>query len=439
MSRTGLVERGIASTAHLGIVRVEFCLAILFIVRSKTYMSNPKKKTRLSSELFTRGVEEVIVREHLEAAIRSGKKLRVKFGIDPTSPDLHLGHTVPLRKLRAFQDLGHKAVLIIGDFTAMVGDPSGRSESRSLLTEKDVRANMKHYLAQVDRVLDLKKAEIRHNSEWYKKRGVAFLYDLFSKVTVQRAIERDDFSKRLADQQDVSVLEVIYPLLQGYDSVAVKADVEIGGSDQKFNLLMGRRIQRRYGQKEQDILTTWLIEGTDGTRKMSKSFGNYIGLREAPGDIFGKVMAIPDDLIVKYYTALTDVPLAEVESIKQDMRSARLNPRDAKQALGERIVAMYHAPEAARKAREEFLRVFSRRELPSEVPTARARRGAWDIADLLAHVGLAPSKSEARRLIGQGAVEIDGRRLMDAKAEIKLDGAILLRVGKRKFLKVLPK
>lgn len=394
------------------------------------------KKMDIENELLTRGVEEVIVREHLEEALKSGRKLRVKFGIDPTAPDLHLGHTVPLRKLRAFQDLGHTAVLIIGDFTAMVGDPSGRSEARRLLTELDVRANMKTYLAQIGKVVDADAAEIRRNSEWYTKKGVGFLYDLFSKVTVQRATERDDFQKRIAEHQDVSVLEVIYPLLQGYDSVAVEADVEIGGSDQKFNLLMGRRIQGRYNQKEQDVLTTWLVEGTDGVRKMSKSLGNYIGLEEAPGEMFGKIMSIPDGLIIKYFTALTNVSMDEIEAMRQEMRSAKANPRDLKLRLGEAIVSMYHSSAAARRAREGFIRTFSKGELPEEMPVVSVAHGAWEPAALLVAAGLAPSKSEARRLAAQKAVEIDGQLVSPGAKEVMVGKGMVIRVGKRRFVKL---
>lgn len=399
-------------------------------------MADPKKEF-LTSEILTRGVEEVIVREHLEDMLKSGKKLRIKFGIDPTAPDLHLGHTVPLRKLRAFQDLGHQAVLIIGDFTAMVGDPSGRAEARHLLTEKNVRANMKRYLGQIGMVSDLNKAEIRHNSEWYKGVGAAFLYDLFSKVTVQRATERDDFRNRMAHQQDVSVLEIIYPLLQGYDSVAVKADVEIGGSDQKFNLLMGRRIQRRYAQKEQDILTTWLIEGTDGVRKMSKSTGNNIGLTETPESIFGKLMSIPDDLIVKYFIALTAVPTDEIEEIKGAMQKNELNPRDAKMRLAETIVDMYHGAEIAKKERERFVATFSERKMPDEMPEiAVPRKGSREPAELLVELGLASSKSEARRLIKQGAVEVDGKHFSGNAKSIAVERGTVVRVGSRRFARI---
>lgn len=389
----------------------------------------------LGSELLTRGVEEVIVREHLDAALASGRKLRVKFGIDPTAPDLHLGHTVPLRKLRAFQDMGHTAVLIIGDFTATVGDPSGRSDARAPLSEKEVRANMKKYLAQIGTVLDTKKAEIRYNSEWYKKAGIGFLYDLFSKVTVQRAMERDDFQKRLAHQQDVSVLEVIYPLLQGYDSVAVKADVEIGGNDQKFNLLMGRRIQRRYGQQGQDVLTTWLIEGTDGVRKMSKSLGNYIGLKEPPESMFGKIMSIPDGLMIKYFIALTDIPMGEIEETQSAIQKGGLNPRDAKLRLAETLVGMYHSAAAAKKERERFIRTFSEGKTPDEMPEISLQAAEWSAIDLMVAAGLASSRSEARDLINQGAVRVDDKII--TLGQVVIRKGTVIKVGKRKYVRIV--
>lgn len=377
------------------------------------------------------------MREHLESALVSGNKLRVKFGIDPTAPDIHLGHTVPLRKLRAFQDAGHQAVLIIGDFTATVGDPSGRDDARKPLSEKEIKTNMKEYLSQAGKVIDLKKTEVRYNSEWYKKAGVTFLYDLLSKITVQRALERDDFQKRIAEGRDITVLEMIYPILQGYDSVAVRADVEIGGTDQKFNLLMGRKIQRRFGMDEQDVLTTWLIEGTDGGRKMSKSLGNYIGLRESADEMFGKIMSVPDTLIVKYFTALTDVPAADIAEMERGMQEGSMNPRDAKMMLGETIAAAHHGAAAGQKARESFIKIFSRRETPEKMEEATVENRAWNVVDLLVKTGLAPSKSEARRLVEQGAVEIGGREVTDPREEITLEHKQVVRIGKRRFLKII--
>ena len=394
--------------------------------------------TKLStqSELFTRGVEEVIVREHLETALASGRKLRVKFGIDPTAPDLHLGHTVPLRKLRAFQDLGHRAVLIIGDFTATVGDPSGRSDARVPLSEKDVRANMKKYLAQAGMILDLEKTEVRYNSEWYKKAGVGFLYDLLSKVTVQRALERDDFQKRIREGHDLSIIEMVYPLLQGYDSVAVKADVEIGGTDQKFNLLTGRKIQRRFGMQEQDIMTLWLVEGTDGVRKMSKSLGNYIGLYDTPEDMFGKVMSIPDELMEKYFIALTDTPMDEIVGIKTDLEQGRAKLRDVKLILAERITRLYHGAELAHRARDQFIRVFSRKEMPEKMAETKVKGRVWNVVELLVATSLASSKSDGRRLVEQGAVELNGHLLGDPHEELTLTGNDIIKVGRRRFLSV---
>lgn len=394
------------------------------------------KKAVLNLEILRRAVEEVIERKHLEDRLRSGKKLRVKFGIDPTAPDLHFGHTVPLRKLRAFQELGHNAVLIIGDFTATVGDPSGQSEVRRPLSEKEVRRNMQTYLCQASKILDLKQTEVRYNSEWYKKAGIAFFYDLMSKVTLQRVIERDDFQKRIRAEKNISMLEVMYPILQGYDSVAVRADVEIGGKDQKFNLLMGRRIQRRFGMEEQDILTTWLIEGTDGVRKMSKSYGNYIGIEEPPDQMFGKLMSIPDYLIIKYFIALTDVPLDEIEKIEREVRLKRFNPRDAKLQLAQTLVSMYHSPKAARSARDNFLRVFSRRELPKDIPNVKISYGKYGPIELLLSLQFVKSRGEARRLILQGAVDVDGKRIKNPNEQIELSRGTILKIGKRRFAQI---
>ncbi len=405
--------------------------------RGRIWYDADMKKSFLSGEILTRGVEEVIVRDHLDAALKSGKKLRVKFGIDPTAPHLHLGHTVPLRKLRQFQDAGHRAVLIIGDFTATVGDPSGRSEARVPLSEKDVAANMKKYLAVAGKILDIKKTEVRYNSEWYKKTDVAFLYDLLSKITVQQALEREDFQKRIREGHDVSIIEMVYPLLQGYDSVAVDADVEIGGTDQKFNLLMGRKIQRRFGMDEQDVVTVPLLEGTDGMRKMSKSVGNIIALQASPADMFGGVMSVPDEVMKKYFILLTDTPTEETETMHRDLESGTVNPRDVKLILAERIVNMYCGKPAAKRARDEFMRVFSKHGMPAGISrVAVPRTGTWDPRVLLVELRLASSKSQARRLIDQGAVEIDGVRVPESAKSVTIEKGMTIRVGKRKFVKV---
>lgn len=384
-------------------------------------------------ELLTRGVDEVIIEEHLRKELASGRKLRVKFGIDPTAPDLHLGHTVPLRKLRAFQELGHQAVLIIGDFTATIGDPTGRSEQRKQLSAEEVKKNLKTYLSQAKKVLDLDKVEIHYNSEWFAKEGLMQFYELTSKVTIQRAMERDDFKKRLAEDRDVSTLEVLYPLLQGYDSVKIKADVEIGGRDQKFNLLMGRRVQRGYDMKEQDIMTVWLIEGVDGVRKMSKSFGNYIGLTEKPELMFGKIMSIPDDLIIKYFKALTDVPLDEIKKIEKDLKKS--NPRDIKMLLAREIVAMYHSEKEAKKAEENFINIFQKKEKPEDVEVYEIKGKSENILEALVNSKLVSSKGEARRLIEQGGVKVNDETVKDINFAVKKDS--LIQKGKRFFVKTV--
>lgn len=380
-------------------------------------------------ELLGRGVVEVIEKEHLEEVLNSERKLRVKFGIDPTSPDLHLGHTVSLRKLRQFQDAGHQAVLIIGDFTAKIGDPSGRDKTRPQLEDSDIKKNLKTYLEQAKKVIDVKKLEIHNNSEWFKKNPDLIL-ELMSKMSMERVLEREDFQKRIKSGQEVTLLEALYPLLQGYDSVAVKADLELGGNDQKFNLLMGRRMQRKYDMPEQDVLTMPLLEGTDGTRKMSKSYGNYIALNDEPAIMFGKIMSIGDDLIYKYAELLTDLDLFVT---KEKISS---NPREAKMDLGKALVEMYHNKSAAEKAVKEFIRVVSNKEAPEEIESVKLKTDSIKLIDLLLETKLAPSKSEARRLIEQGGVKIDNEQQSEINKEINLEKEKLIQVGKRKFLKV---
>lgn len=370
-----------------------------------------------TEKILTRGVAEVILKDHLEQILSSGKKLRVKLGIDPTAPDIHLGHTVPLRKLRQFQEAGHKIVLIIGDFTAMIGDPAGRADARKPLTEKDVKANLKNYLQQAGKVIDVKKSEIHYNGEWYKKTPNLIL-DLMRRESLQRVIERDDFQKRIKAGQEITFIESIYPLLQGYDSVAVRADVEVGGTDQKFNLLMGRKIQRSFGLPEQDILTLPIIEGLDGVKKMSKSYGNYIGVSDRPNDMFGKIMGVPDGLIDKYYTLLT-----EVDRTISD-------PREAKLELGRIIVSMYHGNQAGTKAKEEFINVFSKKGLPSDRPRHK-EAGGMNVIDGLLKTGAASSKSEARRLVQQGGVSFGDKKVTDLNAVIP-EGTIV-KVGKHRY------
>ena len=395
--------------------------------------TDPKK----IEELLTRGVAEVISRKHLEKRLRAGKKLRVKFGIDPTAPILHLGHSVPLRKLREFQELGHQIVFLIGDFTAMIGDPSARVALRKPLAEKEIKKNMKDYVKQAARILDMKKVEVRYNSEWYKKKGAAFLMDLTSRFTYARLIERDEFKKRMERGIDISILELIYPLLQGYDSVELRADLEIGGTDQKFNLLMGRKVQKKYNQPQQDILTVPLLEGIDGVRKMSKSYNNYITLTEAPLKMYGKIMSIPDTIIWHYFTLLTNLSLEEIEKMKKEVYQIILHPRDAKARLAKEIVTIYHGKKAAIQAEQEFNKIFKEKKLPTRIPEIKIKEKSLNILDLLVKTKLASSKSEAKRLILQKGVKIDGVLEKDWQKNVQAEKGMVIQVGKRKFVKLI--
>jgi tyrosyl-tRNA synthetase len=391
---------------------------------------------KLIDKLMTRGVDEVIENESLKNKLMSGERLRIKFGIDPTSPDLHLGHTVPLRKLRQFQDLGHQVVLLIGDFTARIGDPSGKNETRKMLSKEDIKENLKDYQNQAAKILNMEKVEVRFNSEWYDKAGMAFFSELTSKFTVARVMERDDFKKRMKEDVDISMLELLYPLMQGYDSVVLKADLEIGGTDQKFNLLMGRKVQKRYGQKQQDILTTPLIEGLDGSLKMSKSLGNYIGITESPENMFGKIMSLPDSLIVKYFILLTDETMEKIRNYQDRIRKKEINPRDVKMNLAEIIVSMYHNSEEAKVAQVNFEKVFSRKEVPDAIEEVKIKEGAT-LVDFLVVSEMAKSKSDARRKIEQGGVKIEGVAVKDSDLIISnnFKGRIV-KSGKRNFRKI---
>lgn len=386
-------------------------------------------------KLLERGVEEVIEKEHLEERLKKGDKLRVKFGIDPTAKDLHLGHTVPLRKLRQFQDAGHQAIFVIGDFTAMIGDPSGRNELRPKLSVKEIKENMKNYLEEAGKVIDIRKAEVRYNSEWYAKKDGVFLMELASKFTVARMLERDDFQKRLKDNRDIGILELLYPILQGYDSVEVKADIELGGTDQKFNLLTGRKVQKRYNQSEQDIMTLPLIEGLDGVKKMSKSLGNYVGLSDKPNDMFGKVMSLPDDLMVKYLALLTDVSEKEIENLKQDRLNpsiAKISPKEWKQRLASEIVSIYYGVKSAGEAQEEFEKVFSRKELPDDIEEIKIGK-TGSVIDFLVRSKLAESRSEVKRLLDQNAIEINRETVTDWNHEVKKGD--IIKIGKKRPIK----
>jgi len=375
----------------------------------------------------------------LKKAIDTNTPLRVKQGFDPTAPDIHLGHTVGLRKLKQFQDLGHQIVLIVGDFTGMVGDPSGRSATRPQLTMDEVRRNAETYQKQFFKVLDRDKTEVRSNGEWFAKMTFAELIALASNMTVARILERDDFEKRFRNNEPISVHEMFYPLMQAYDSVAIKADVEIGGTDQKFNLLTGRQIQESYGIPAQSVLTLPILPGTDGVLRMSKSTGNYIGVDEAPDEMFGKTMSVPDDLIVPYFELVADVTLERLEAIRKALTDGQTNPRDIKLELAEIIVGMYHGKDAGSSARANFIRQFSKREVPEEMETCviKTSEPEMRLAEVIVSAACAGSLGEAKRKIEQGGVRIDDERQSDPQAQVSTVASFVLKVGKRHYRKVV--
>ncbi|HEV7699160.1 MAG TPA: tyrosine--tRNA ligase [Pyrinomonadaceae bacterium] len=381
-------------------------------------------------------IREEDLRKKLERSAKTGKPLRVKLGVDPTSPDIHLGHTVVVRKLKAFQDLGHIAIYLIGDFTAMIGDPSGRNVTRPPLTREEIEHNSKTYRDQVYKLLDPDKTEVRYNSEWMGKFDAADFIRLAARTTVKQILERDDFEKRMSAQQPISLHELLYPLVQGYDSVALEADVELGGTDQKFNLLSGRNLQREYQQEPQVVITTPLLEGLDGIQKMSKSYGNYIGIDEPASEMFGKVMSISDELMWRYYELLTDLGPTQISDLRSQIDAGE-NPRNVKVALAKLIIEDFHPQAEADAAEDEFTRRFVQKEVPDEIDERTIAAGAHNLAQLIADTGLAASKGEARRLIEQGGVKVNGEKATAANADIDVtaDG-VLLQVGKRKFLKV---
>jgi tyrosyl-tRNA synthetase len=385
-------------------------------------------------EFISRGAVEIIqkdgLRKKLGRAIKDDKPLVIKAGFDPTAPDIHLGHTVLLRKMRHFQDLGHKVVFLIGDHTAMIGDPSGQSKTRPRLTRQEVDANAKTYERQVSKVLDIKKLEIRFNSEWLAKMDVTAIAELMSRYSVQRLLERDDFMKRYKAEKNITMLEFLYPLLQGYDSVALKADVELGGSDQKFNLLVGRDVQTAYGQEEQIVITMPLLEGLDGVNKMSKSLGNYVGINEAAKEMFGKLMSVSDELMYRYYELLTD---EDVAKIKSDVSGGRLHPKEAKVNLAKAITAQYHGRSEAESQAEEFDRAFKDKGFPKDVPLQELSLGPKPtVIDVLVDgAKLLASRAQAKRKIQEGAVELDGSRVADAGMALAAGRTYEIRVGKR--------
>ncbi|MGC8771056.1 MAG: tyrosine--tRNA ligase [Brevinematia bacterium] len=389
-------------------------------------------------KILSRGVVEIIpeeeLKEKLEQSIKENRPLRIKMGADPSAPDLHLGHSVPLRKLRQFQDLGHEVYFLIGDFTGMIGDPTGKSSTRKRLTREEVLQNAETYKRQIFKILDPSKTNVVFNSSWCEKMYFADVLDLTSRYTVARMLERDDFFKRYKENKPISLIEFMYPLIQGYDSVVLKADVEIGGTDQKFNLLVGRELQKEYGQTPQIVMTLPLLEGTDGVNKMSKSLGNYIGISEPPDQMFGKTMSMPDNLIVKYFELLTDVPLEKIKEYEKKMKEGE-NPRDYKVLLAKTLVAQYYDNLTAERAFAEFERVFKEKGLPDEMEEFLVP-GSMKIIDILLEAKVLPSKSEVRRMLQQNAVYVNGERINDENYIISSGTETIIKVGKRKFLKV---
>jgi len=389
-----------------------------------------------------RGTSEIISEEELltklKRSTQTGKPLKIKAGFDPSCPDIHIGNAVPIRKLRQFQDLGHQVVFLIGDFTGMIGDPSERSETRKRLSSEEVKQNAETYKNQIYKILDPDKTTVDFNSRWCSPLKFEDVLELAAKYTVARLLERDDFMTRFKNGKPISMLEFIYPLVQGYDSVVLEADVELGGTDQRWNCLVAREIQREYGQEPEVVITLPLLVGTDGSQKMSKSLGNYIGIDEPPREIFGKTMSIPDELIYSYFELATDISDDELEEIRGEITAEVSNPRDLKAKLARRLVSMYHSRETAASAQAEFERMFKEGGLPDEMPVHRQEGEKIWIVKLLTESGLAESSSEARRLVQQGGVYIEENRIQDVDYSVKLDREFILRVGKRRFIKVSP-
>ncbi len=391
-----------------------------------------------SLEQIRRGADEILVEKELVKKLERDKPLRIKAGFDPTAPDLHLGHTVLINKLRQFQDLGHEILFLIGDFTGMIGDPTGKSATRPPLTQEQVRENAKSYEEQIYKILDPEKTQIMFNSEWMGKMGAADLIQLAAKHTVARMLERDDFNKRYKNGQPIAIHEFLYPLVQGYDSVAMKADVELGGTDQKFNLLVGRQLQETYGQEPQVVLTMPILEGLDGVQKMSKSLNNYIGITDAPEEMFGKIMSISDDLMWRYFELLSFRPMSEISGFKQQIADGT-NPRDIKFLLGEEIVSRFHDTTAAQKAKQAFIDRFRKGAIPEEMPEFELQVITGEglpIANALKEAGLVSSTSEAYRMLKQGAVKLDSARVEDRNTVLLPGTEVIAQVGKRRFARV---
>lgn len=388
-------------------------------------------------KIISKGVDEIIGLDELKEKLTKNKPLTVKLGLDPSAPDIHLGHTVVLRKLRQLQDLGHNIVIIIGDFTGKIGDPTGKSKARKALTTEQVLENAKTYEEQIFKVLDKKKTKVNFNSEWLSKMNFEDVIRLGAKMTVARMLERDDFKKRYENQMPISIHEFFYPLMQGFDSVEIKADIELGGTDQRFNLLMGRMLQKEFGQEPQCTIMMPLLEGLDGINKMSKSLGNYIGIDEDAKVMFEKIMTIPDELIVKYFELVTDIHPDEVEKIKELLRDGT-NPRDIKMQLGREIVELYHGKDAVKDAEDRFKLVFQRKEIPDDIKCVEVSKENLDLAEIITNNLLVKSKNEFRRLVVQGGVKVNGEKLGNIE-DLILSEEMIIQIGKKKFIKIIIK
>jgi len=389
----------------------------------------------MNEDFFQKGIAEIIDEKSLREKLKSGKKLRIKYGVDPTRPDIHIGHAVSMWKLKELQEAGHTVIFLIGDYTTKIGDPTGRNSTRPILTDEEIKENAKSYFDQANLILDLSKAEVRYNSEWLAELTFNDILQIAGKFTVAQIIERDDFEKRLKSGNDVGLHEMFYPLMQAYDSVVLKADVEFGGTDQKFNILAGRELQKKMGQVPQDIILVKLLVGTDGKIKMSKSVDNYIGITEEPNSIFGKTMSIPDNMVIEYFNLATLLSKNEVQKISDELHSG-VNPRDIKMKLASEIVELYHGKEAAKVAKEEFINVFSNKALPSDIPEVEIEVGTYDLPSFLVNLGACASNSEARRLIEQGGLKIDETKISDWKAQIGVKSGMLIQAGKMKYYRI---
>ena len=400
-----------------------------------------KQEVERQFNILSRGCEELIneveFKKKLEKSITTGKPLRVKLGIDPSGTELHLGHAVPLRKLKQFQDLGHEVFFLIGTFTGRIGDPTGKSETRKMLSEEQVMENIKTYLDQVKLILDLDKINVVYNADWLEKLNLADVLKLLSMFTVSQMISREDFAKRLSENKPVSLIEFMYPILQGYDSVELKADIELGATEQKFNLLRGRDLQKNFGQEQQICMIMPILVGLDGVEKMSKSLGNYIGVKDTANDMFGKIMSISDELMENYYTMITEIPSEEIRKIKENIANGSLHPMEAKKQLGAEVVKIYHGEQAAVEARNWFENVFSKRNLDVELPEVEVEYNEIGVIDLLVkETELVKTTSEARRLIEQGGFKINDEAIKDVKATVKVESGMIVRAGKKKIVKV---